>query len=189
MTALPMSPAELDKLRDSEPDLNEVNGVVDFFGGRTDTAKWYFPGQETPVQYIEFRKMNEGQRKKYQRKTSRDIKVNRKTQESAIGMDIAGDREALIQEVVCGWYIIDGKTGQSVPFDAKLDHDGRITRGGTFMQWMDRADPRLIDKLELAIRDENPWMQDEMDPDSIQEEIDRLVKLKDEVEKRAEFQG
>jgi hypothetical protein len=36
------------------------------------------------------------------------------------------------------------------------------------------------------IRDANPWMQDEMDPDSIQEEIDRLTKLRDEAIARRE---
>lgn len=185
--SMPVGPLALPD-KPLEKDLESTEGMMDFFGGSEKVEKWLFPGQDE--QYIEYRIMNEGQRKKFQRKTAKDIKVDRKTQMSAIGLDLAGDREALITEVVCGWFIRDPANGsQPVPFDTKLTPDGKVTSGGTFKKWMDRADPRLIDKLELAIRDANPWMQDDMDPESIQEEIDRLVKLKEEAEKRAEFQS
>lgn len=155
---------------------NEEPAEPNFFGGNLRTEKWYLPGSK--VQYLEFTIMNEGQRKRFQRKTSRDIKVSRTDRTAAIGTDIAGDREALLLEVTVGWSLIDPGTNQVAPFN------GQGKPGGSFAQWMNHADPRLIDKYELAVRDANPWMQDDMDSESIQEEIDRLEKLRDEAIRR-----
>lgn len=145
--------------------------IIDFFGGVSNTKKWYFPGQD--VQYIEFQIMNEGMRKKFQQKTTRDVRVSRKDQSAAIGLDPAGDRQELLLSTIIDWYIIDVSTGNPVPFS----NNGP---GGILAQWINRADPRLIDKLELEIRNANPWMQDDMDPESIREEITRLEKLEAE---------
>lgn len=169
-----LRPMPLPEIPPPPAEQNEQQAVVDFFGGVEDTAKFYFPGQDT--QYIEFQIMNEGMRKRYQRKTSRDIKVDRRSNQAQIGIDPAGDRESLLEETVLDWYIIDVKgTGRPVPFSKP-----------TFRNWLNKANPVLIDKLELAIRTANPWMQDEMEPEAIQEEIDRLEKLKKDIEARQE---
>ena len=152
----------------------EEPAPVDFYGGIDATEKFYFPGQNE--QYIEFSLMDEGMRKKWQRDTRSGIKVDRKTQSAEIGLDPARDRESLLRTTVVNWFIRDPKRGnQPVAFTER-----------EFGAWMNRTSPLLIDKLELAIRDANPWMQDEMDPDSIQEEIDRLTKLRDEAIARRE---
>lgn len=153
------------------PHPNEEPQIIDFFGGINRTEKWYFPGQTT--QYIEFSIMNEGMRKKFQQKTSRDVKISRKDQSAAVGFDPAGDRQELLLTTIVDWYIIDTQKGVPVPFS----NNGP---GGILAQWINRADPRMIDKLELAIREANPWMQDEMDSASIREEITRLEKLEAE---------
>lgn len=162
-------PAALPPIPPPPAEVDEAPAVIDFFGGVEDTAKFFFPGQD--VQYIEFSIMNEGMRKRFQRKTSRDIKVDRRSNQAQIGIDPAGDRDSLLDETVVDWYIIDVRgTGKPVPFTKPA-----------FRNWRDKASPVLIDKLELAIRMANPWMQDEMEPDAIQEEIDRLEKLKADV--------
>ena len=146
--------------------------VVDFFGGVNDTERWYFPGQDE--QFIEFALMTEGMRKQWQRKTNRAIKVGRNTQEAEIAVDAASDREWLLKIAVKDWFIRNpNKNNQPVPFTDR-----------EFAAWMERANPRLIDKLEQAIRDANPWMLDEMDPDSIKEEIVRLEKMYDKAVER-----
>lgn len=176
MTEAPVLPPELPDGQIVGP-AAELPAEPDYFGASERTEKWYLPGSKT--QYIEFKIMNEGARKKWQRKTSRDVKVSRKDQSAAISMDAAGDREALFEAVVIGWTIIDPTTKQVAPFN----NNGP---GGLFMQWCNRRDPDLIDKLEIAIRDAHPWMQDEMDPESIREEITRLEKLEAEAIARRE---
>lgn len=147
---------------------------VDFFGGVEERERWYFPGQDT--QFIEFALMTEGMRKQWQRKTNRGIKVNRNSQDAEINVDAASDREWLLKIAVKDWYIINPKkSNQPVAYTER-----------EFAAWMERANPRLIDKLEQAIRDANPWMMDEMDPEAIREEIERLEKLYDKAVERRE---
>jgi glucan phosphorylase len=153
-------------------------GYQDYFGF-DDTFKYFLPDGK---QYIEFRAMNEGQRAKYEKKTSRDIRFNRRTDDAAIKVDAAEDRHALIIESVIGWHMVrKNKAGkwEPVPFSVG-------TPGAEFEKWLQKANPQLVNDLYGAITRANPWMSAEMSVEMIDEEITKLEQLRtDAVERQA----
>lgn len=154
---------------------SEDTAEPQFFGESQRTERWFLP--KSKKQYVEFRIMNEGDRKKWQRKTSRDFNVNRRTQEARIAVDPVADREALFEAVIVSVNVF-GPDGQPINFGTNF------SRGSVFAQWLDRQDPEISDKLEVTIREAHPWMQDDMKPEDIREEITRLEKLLEVAEKR-----
>lgn len=141
------------------------DGYQDYFGF-DDTFKYYLPDGK---QYIEFRVLNEGQRAKYEKKTSRDVRFNRRTDDAAIKVDAAEDRHTLITESVINWHMVKKtpKGWQPVAFSVG-------SKGSTFDQWLDRANPQIVNDLHSAIMKANPWMSAEMTVEMIDEELQRL---------------
>lgn len=169
------------------PDIREANfdaanpAVVpsdtytDYFG---------FSGQETFTlpdgrQAIFFKKMNEGERFNFQKKTSKDIKFNRTSGDAAVRADPAEERHELIMSSVVGWSLMrrNGVSWEPVPFSTG-------SQSSELFKWLKVADPEIIDDLELAIRKANPWMQAEMTVEEIDKEIDRLNELRVQVAER-----
>jgi hypothetical protein len=125
-------------------------------------------------QWIEFNIMNEGQKASYQKKINKDIKFNRKTSDATIRSDIADERHALIETSVTGWYMLQGgNPANQVAFSVQM-----------LRNWLNVANPRIVENLEVAIRKANPWLMGDMTLDDIDEEIQRLQELRIETEKR-----
>ncbi len=157
----------------------EVPAYENYFGFE-ETVKFYLPDGK---QWISFKPMNEGERSAYESKTQRDISFNRKTDDAKISIDTSKDRHALIMQSVTGWFMM-----QRMP-------DGNWTQvayssgaGGTFAQWLARANPKIVNDLYLAIQRANPWMNNEMTSEMIREEIKRLEELLSDTIKREEQQ-
>src|SRR5690242_1067293 len=85
-----------------QDEFDEYAGYVDYFGFEK-THIFKLPDGK---QWIQFKSLNEGQRAQYESKTSRDIKINRRTDDAAIKMAPAEDRHALIDASVTGWNIV-----------------------------------------------------------------------------------
>lgn len=145
----------------------------DYFGFGAE-ERFLFPDGVT---YISFRIMNEGQRKKFQKSTNRDIKFNRSTNDASIKADPAEERWQLITSSCVGWNLVrrDPRTQALEPI---------MFNGKLLEQWMEMADPKLIDELELAIRRANPWLQAEMTVEEVDKEIERLTDLRKELVER-----
>lgn len=143
----------------------------DYFGF-DEADRWYFPDGR---QYIEFQRMNEGARAKFQKMTTRDITVVRNTGDAKLKVDPATERHELLVQSVTGWFVF--RAGQPVPFS-------KGSPGANFEQWLDKADPRLVDDLEKAIRKANPWLGAEMTVEDIDKEMDRLRELREQVLER-----
>ena len=146
-----------------------------YFGFET-TEKYYLPDGK---QWIAFKPMNEGARALYEAKTQKDISFNRRTDDAKVRVNAAEDRHTLIKDSVCDWMLMQrGPTGEwnRVPFSK--------SGGGTFDQWLARANPKIVNELYRAIQNANPWMVAEQDPKQIREEIKRLEELLIEAEKR-----
>lgn len=124
-------------------------------------------------QWIEFQVMNEGQKSDYQRKINRDIKINRRSGDATLRNDIADERHALITSSVIDWSMRKG--GGFVGFSKRVLED-----------WLNVANPRIIEDLEAEIRKANPWLQGEMTVEDIDKEIERLRELREESVKREE---
>lgn len=145
----------------------------DYFGFGAE-ERYYFPDGVT---YISFRIMNEGQRKKFQQGTSRDIKFNRATNDASIKADPAQERWQLITTSCTGWNLVRRNpardTLEPIMFNSKL-----------LEQWLEMADPKVVDDLEMAIRRANPWLQADMTVEEIDKELERLQDLRKEVQDR-----
>jgi hypothetical protein len=141
-------------------------------------------------QQIFFQVMNEGQKTQFQKKISMDIHVNQQTRDTRIKTDVAGERRALITSSVTGWSLKQ-RNPQGQWVDAQFGNNG--TPGDLLNQWLDKADPKIVEGLEDAIRKANPWLQQEMTVEQIDEEMSRLADLRAEVlktnAKDAAFQG
>lgn len=149
-----------------------------YFGFET-TEKYMLPDGK---QWIAFKPMNEGARASYEEKTMKDITLNRRTDDAKVRVNAANDRHALIIDSVCDWGLMqkDVSTGEwrQVPFSKG--------RGGTFEQWLQRANPKIVNELFRAIQNANPWMIAEQDSKQIREEIERLEELLKQAERREE---
>lgn len=145
---------------------------ADYFGfGGED--RFLFPDG---VSFIDFRVMNEGQRKKFQTLTKRDVVMERRTGDTRVGLDPAEERHALLRAACVGWNLKRG--GRTVPFNERA-----------LLDFLEFADPRLIDKLEAAIRKANPWLVGEASSEEIKEQIKQLEEMLVEAEKREAGEG
>ena len=146
--------------------------VFEDYWGFDDTNLWYFPDGK---QYIQYKVMTEGDKAKFQRATNRDITLSRTSGDAKIKADPASERWALLEASVVGWNVY--RNNQPVPFSIG-------SPGANFEQWLDKANPKLVEDLEFAIRKANPWLQADMSVEDIDREMDRLRELRDEVQKR-----
>jgi hypothetical protein len=115
--------------------------------------------------YIEHRILNEGQRRKYLNKVNREVKVQRATGDAVMKMAPGEEKKALLEAAICGWNLM--RNGQPVPFNTKnLD------------EFLDKANPKVIDLIEKEIRKGNSWLQADMSVEDIDREITQLQELR-----------
>ena len=135
--------------------------------------QWFFPDNK---QWIEFKALNEGERKEFQKLINKDLTIKRATGDATVRTDVAEERYQLVMKSVTNWNVY--RNGQPVPF-------GKEGRGSMLAQWLEHTNPKLVDDLEFAIRKANPWMQsDNMSIEEIDKEIDRLTELRKQIEER-----
>lgn len=160
--------------------------IYDDYFGFGETKRHYLPDGR---QYIEFQVMNEGQRREFQKLTNRDITVNRVSNDAKIKADPAEERLALLMTSVVGWNL-KRRVGEGRYEDVTFSKRGPASRGpGTFEDWLEKANPKIVDDLEFTIRKANPWMQAEMTVEQIDEELNRLTELRKQVEEREKGEG
>lgn len=147
--------------------------TFDDYWSFSETKRFMLPDGK---QWIDFQVMNEGQKSDYQRRTNRDIKINRKSGDATLRNDIAEERHALIVSSVVGWNMRKGNDW--VGFDKRI-----------LETWLGVANPRVVEDLEMEIRKANPWLQGEMTLEDIDKEIERLQELRIETEKREAGKG
>lgn len=142
-----------------EPMLDGERQYIDYFGF-SEEKTWYLPDGK---QYMTFKVMSEGDKARFQKKTQRDVIVERGGN-ARMKMDTADERHELIKTCVTGWNLYRG--GQPVPF---TDHNMR--------DWLTLTNPRLVEDLEREIRKANPWLLGEMTSEDIRKEIDNLEEM------------
>lgn len=145
----------------------------DYFGF-SDEERHYLPdakGRQSEF-YLVLRRMNEGAKAAFQKKTSRDLRVERTTGNAVLKMDPGAERHELIKQSVVGWNLKrrnpkNPQVIEDAPFDAS-----NLTR------FLEGADPRIIEDVEKAIRKLNPWLMDEMSVEDIDREIENLQEMR-----------
>jgi hypothetical protein len=158
MTEEPFNPE--DTMLDDAPQ-------VDYFGFSKDTKFW-FPDHKT---YLILQAMNEGAKKKFQKLTQRDLVLERTSGNARMRVDAATERHEMIRESVKEWNLVRGDT--PVPLNERNMKD-----------FLELADPTLIEEIEKAIRKLNPWMLAEMTVEDIDREIANLQDMRKVAEER-----
>lgn len=147
----------------------------DYFGFFATERFWLPDG----VSYIEFRKMNEGQKKAFQDKTSKDLVLER-SGSARMSVLQGSERHELIKASVVGWNLT--RNGEPLP---QPDPDDRRAPGNMHLSdFLTLADPKIIEDLEKAIRKANPWLLGEMKPEDIEREIENLQEMLEVAKKR-----
>lgn len=130
-------------------------------------------------QKIFFQAMNEGAKAEFQKLTSRDLRVQRSSGDALVKMDQAAERHTLIEKSVTGWTLRRRNPKSREWEDAPFNSSG-------LRDFLRGANPKIVEDLELEIRKANSWLLDEMTPEEIDKEIDRLKDLRVAAVKREE---
>lgn len=166
-----------------QPDISAdpFSGYENYFAFDEKT-KWYFPDGK---QWIEFKKLTEGDRAKYLKATRSDVRVNQRSGDAFLPFDQSAERKELLLASITDWLLVSfvGGRPQMVPFQPGG------AKGGAVAQWIDRADPSVLGQLEKAMRKVNPWLLAEMSVEQIDKEIVDLQELRVEAEKREAEEG
>lgn len=148
--------------------------------GFDERYKWYLPDGK---QFIEFKVMNEGDRRRYQSKTTKDIRLMRQSGDASIKVDPGEERRILFECTVTGWHVVRKQTDGSfkdVPFGQNA------TEGSEFGKWALQVNPTLLDGLEKEIRKHNKWMLNEQTVQAIKDQIAELEEMLEDAKKREE---
>lgn len=152
----------------SEASQSEQRQQANYFGFQ-ERKKFYLPDR---ISFIEYEKMNEGAKKKFQDKTSRDMIVERTSGNARMTVLQGSERHELIVTCVKDWNLL-GPDSTPILFNERI-----------FRQWLDVADPEIVEDLEKEIRKANPWLLAEMEPEDIEKEIENLQEMLEIARKR-----
>jgi len=132
-------------------------------------------------QFFEIVPMNEGAKTRYQKLTNKGIRMNQRTQDALLDVDPAGERHTLILESVVGWRIMQRDPKAEGGWSEYPCPQNEGQRKNNLRSLLEKFNPKVIQDLEYFIRTKNPWMQADMNVEEIDEEIDRLQKLRTQV--------
>lgn len=154
-------------------DQENTTTIPEFWGVQT-RERWYFPGQN--LQYMEIEVMNEGKKARFQKMTSRDLTLDRNSGNAKVRIDPAIDRHELIKASVVDWNIYRG--GKPYQYSARA-----------LTEWLELADPKLVEDLEKFIRKLNPWLVGDTTVEDIDQQIEELEEMKREILAREAGEG
>lgn len=142
--------------------------------GFSQTHKVMFPDDVT---YVEIKTLNEGDRRAYLDAVNREVRLQKTSGDAIMKMATGSERKVLLEASIVGWNLL-GPTGQPLTFS----NDGR---GGTLQQFLNQADPSVIDIIEKEIRKRNAWLMADLSVEDIDKQIEELqemraVKVKEE---------
>ncbi len=89
-------------------DADPFNGYENYFSF-DERERWYFPDKK---QWIEFKKLTEGDRAKYLKATRSDVHLNQKSGEARIPFDQSADRRELLLASGTNWHIVSFAAGR-----------------------------------------------------------------------------
>lgn len=167
-----MTEAPIATMPPQNPEDEQASTPVDYFSFHIEEQHYLPDG----VQWVKFVAMNEGAKKKYQAQTSTDFVVDRRSGDTKVRMNPGVEREILLRESITDWYILRG--GQPVPFN-------QVQLG----DFLTLADPRIVEGIEKAIREVNPWLLDNFTVEDIDKQIDELKETRARLVEREAGEG
>ena len=151
------------------PAAYEAPAQHDYFGF-VSSEKFYFPDGVT---WLEFDVMNEGRKTQFQKQTQRDLVLERQSGNARMKVDPGVERHELIRQSVKNWNLVRGAQNTPIEYNPKSLRD-----------FLELADPKMIEDIEKAIRKANPWLMAEMTVKDIDREIDSLQEMRTVAEER-----
>lgn len=148
---------------ETNPNSGAIQGQADYFGV-DERHRLMLPDE---VSWVEHKTMTEGDRRQYLKKTNKNVKLDKKG-DATIQVAPGEERHALLEAALVGWNL--QREGMDVPFN-----------GSTLRQFMDKADPKIVDMIEKDIRKNNSWLMNEVTVESIDEEIASLEETREEL--------
>jgi hypothetical protein len=127
--------------------------------------------------FIEHQTLNEGARRKYMNQVNREVRLQ-KSGDAFMKMATGDERHALLESAIVGWNLV------------RANKDGVVSpitfSPGSLKQFLDKAPPAIIDRIEKDIRDKNPWLVGDVTIEDIDEQIAELNELRDKKVQEAE---
>lgn len=128
-------------------------------------------------QKIFLKALNEGAKRKFQKETSRDLRVQRSSGDALVRMDPGQERYTLCMESITGW-TLRRRNPQKGHWEDAPFNDSTVRR------FLELTDPAIIEDLEKEIRKLNPWLLDELSVEEIDKEIENLKEMREKAAKR-----
>jgi hypothetical protein len=141
---------------------------VDYFGfDETHTVR--LPDGKS---FIVHKELNEGARKDYLNKQNREITVERVTQNMKLKVESGEERFQLLMAAIIDWNLVrkHSKTGETVPVPCNEQ---------TKRDFLKAASPKVVDIIDKAVREANPWLNQELTLEDIDKQMSDLQDLRD----------
>lgn len=143
---------------------------VDYFGF-DQGHRYMLPDR---ISYIDYKALNEGERRAYMKATSKDLRIQSATRDTFLKMQAGEERYQLLLHAITGWNLIEGKTGLPRTYNEQK-----------LKEFLNAANPQLIDDLYKEIMKTNAWLLGEMNLEDMikeRENLDELIEKKKEEE-------
>lgn len=141
---------------------------VDYFGFEELHTITLPDGKST----ITHQALNEGQRRKYQNALNRDVRIAKSSGDAILRIAAGEEKKELLLAAIVDWTLVryNERTKQTepVPYTDK-----------NLKEFLDKANPKLIDIIEKEVRLKNSWLQSEMSVEEIDKEIETLQELRE----------
>lgn len=141
--------------------------VYDDYFGFGETHRVNLPDGSS---WVEFKVMNEGERRQYLNKQNRSIRIKKASGDAEMEMAPGDERYHLLKTVLVNWNL--RRNGNPVPFNSQ-----------TVDEFLKAANPRVVDNIEKAVRKAHPWLMAELSLEDIDQEIKNLQELREVVER------
>jgi hypothetical protein len=147
---------------------------VDYFGFE-ETARVELPDNRS---YVDIKALNEGGRRAYLNAVNKEVRITKGTGDAVMQMANGDERRILLRHAICGWNLVKVRNGSLDPVPFKE---------GLLSEFLEKANPVVIDVIDKAVRKQNPWLQTDVtleDLEKQREELDEQIE-----KKRAEEEG
>lgn len=162
----------------------DATGDYEDYWGFDETHAFLMPDGK---QELFFKVLTEGDINRYNSILKRDVVVEKATGDARFKFNQSEERRALLLVAVTGWTLRKRNQRSGVWEVAKFNN----ANGGELDQWIQKANPALINDIEKAIRDKNPYLLQggEDTVEAIDKQIGELQKQRDEIVARERGEG
>ncbi len=136
--------------------------------GFAQTHRVMLPDNES---WVEHNTLNEGGRRQYLDAVNREVRLQKTTGDAIMKMASGSERKILLEAAIVNWNLV-GPDGKAMGFS-------KGSGGSALSQFLDKADPSIIDIIEKDVRKKNPWLMADLSVEDIDKQISELQEMRD----------